>query len=156
MRVQPFPKRHVLLGQMRNDSQKISIPFAFTTGFQFFLPEASDTPVLTVNLSLPKPVPQEYYPVWLRLLGCLTVILCTTHAGITELVVREAAPGSQLSADFSGLLWSNLPLYHGLVLLKVGSISIHGHWLSEPLLNTYCVLAWMVSYISPLLRYLLL
>lgn len=130
---------------MRNGSQKFSIPFAFTTGFQLFLPEASDTPVPTVNLSLPKPVPQECYPVWLRLLGWLTLILCTTHTWIPELVVSEAALGSQLSADFSGLQWSNLPLYHGLVPLKVGSISIHGRWLSEPLLNIYRALTQIVS-----------
>ena len=131
---------------MRNDSQKFSIPFAFITGFQLFLPEASDAPVPTVNLCLPKPVPQQRCPAWLRLLGWLTLILCTTHAWIPELVFSDTAPGSPLSADFSGLLWFNLPLHHRLILLKVGSISIHGHWLNEPLSNTYCALAWLVSY----------
>lgn len=144
------PKRHVLLGLIRNDSQKCSC-----TKISFPLPLLLDfsyshwkllTHLFQQSIS-PCPIqcPRNATQCGLVLLGRLTLILCTTHTWIPELVVSEAAPGSQLSDDFSGLLWSSLPLYHGLVPVKVGSISNNCHWLNKPLLNTNCVLARIVS-----------
>lgn len=112
-----FWKRHVLLGLIRNDSQKfsftkISFPLPLLLDFSYSHQKLL-THLFQQSIS-PCPIqcPRNATQCGLVQLGQLTWILCTTHTFIPELVVSEAAPGSQLSDDFSGLLWSNLPLYH--------------------------------------------
>lgn len=143
-----FQKRHVLLRRMRMTHKNSLFPLPALLDFSYLCYKLL-THLFQHSVSA---CPKWYlgcYPDRLRLLweshfNPLHNLCFVAPIWIPESVTGEAAPASQVSADFSGLLWSNPPRFQGSVPLNAGSTSIHSHLWNKYLFNTYYMLALVI------------